>query len=330
MSTTTGLPPNVADYLDALRAELADLAPEERDDLLSEVEPSLLEAAADGDEPIASRLGPAADFAADLRASAGLPPARRSAPPRTGVTAALRELARRPAVLRALGVLRELAPIWWVARAYVAVEMLAIATGQGAQTVAETSRYPEVPRLEGPYLGLFVLALAVVASIAAGLAARRRPGRGRAAMIAVNVVLALLAIPVADQIRDAAAMGSATAALTSGAASSSAAGLSYDGVAVDNVYPYDRAGRLLHDVRLYDERGTALEFGRDFANPDRRTVRDAQGATVFNAYPIRYFEPGTSRVAEPDAGPSVQASPLATPPLGVTNRPAKKQRRSSP
>src|SRR5687768_14623642 len=50
-------------------------APEERDDLLSEVEPSLLEAAADGDEPIAARLGPPADFAADLRASAGLPAA---------------------------------------------------------------------------------------------------------------------------------------------------------------------------------------------------------------------------------------------------------------
>ena len=87
MSTTTGLPPNVAEYLDALRAELADLAPEERDDLLSEVEPSLLEAAADDDEPIAARLGPAADFAADLRASAGLPPAPRGAPPRAGLRA---------------------------------------------------------------------------------------------------------------------------------------------------------------------------------------------------------------------------------------------------
>src|SRR5918999_326800 len=121
MSTTTGPPPNVAEYLDALRAELADLAPEERDDLLSEVEPSLLEAAADDDEPIAARLGPAADFAADLRASAGLPPAPRSAPPRTGLRAALRELAGHPAVIRAASVLRELAPIWWVARAYVAV-----------------------------------------------------------------------------------------------------------------------------------------------------------------------------------------------------------------
>ena len=98
MSMTTGLPPNVAEYLSALRTELADLAPEERDDLLSEVEPSLLEAAADDDEPIAARLGPAAAFAADLRASAGLPPAPHGDPAAPkGLRASLREL---PAIPR--------------------------------------------------------------------------------------------------------------------------------------------------------------------------------------------------------------------------------------
>jgi hypothetical protein len=60
MSATTGVPRGVAVYLEALRAELADLAPEERDDLLSEVEPSRLEAACDDDEPIRSRGSAAA------------------------------------------------------------------------------------------------------------------------------------------------------------------------------------------------------------------------------------------------------------------------------
>ena len=121
MSMTTGLPPNVAEYLGALRTELADLAPEERDDLLSEVEPSLLEAAADDDEPIAARLGPAAAFAADLRASAGLPPAPHGEPaaPR-GLRASVLELSRHPVVAGAASVLRELAPVWWVARAAAA------------------------------------------------------------------------------------------------------------------------------------------------------------------------------------------------------------------
>jgi hypothetical protein len=69
MSTATGLPANVSIYLEALGAELADLAPEERDDLISEVEPSLLEAAAEGDEPIAARLGPPAEFARESAAA---------------------------------------------------------------------------------------------------------------------------------------------------------------------------------------------------------------------------------------------------------------------
>jgi HAAS domain-containing protein len=311
MSTTTGLPPNVAEYLDALRAELADLAPEERDDLLSEVEPSLLEAAADDDEPIAARLGPAADFAADLRASAGLPPAPRSAPPRRG----LRELARHPAVVRAVRVLREPAPVWWVARAFVAVAALAIVTGQGAAEVAEFSRYAEVPRLGSPAVGLLVLALATVASIAAGIGARRSPRR-RGALIAVNAVLAVLAVPVADQLADAAELSYPPGALyTQEPAPQAPAGLSYDGVALDNVYAYDRAGRLLEDVRLYESHGWPLDWGLDRVDPYRRPVVDADGAPVFNAFPVRYFEPGTNRVANPEAAPPLAPPRLTTPPL---------------
>jgi uncharacterized membrane protein len=63
--------PDVAAHLAALERELGDLAADERDDLLEEVEASLLEIEED---PIA-RLGPPARFAAELRASAGLPPA---------------------------------------------------------------------------------------------------------------------------------------------------------------------------------------------------------------------------------------------------------------
>ena len=63
------LPPDGAAYLDALRRELADLPVEERDELLAEVESSLLAAAAEGDEQPSARLGPPARFAAELRAA---------------------------------------------------------------------------------------------------------------------------------------------------------------------------------------------------------------------------------------------------------------------
>jgi hypothetical protein len=99
-------------------------------------------------------------------------------------------------------------------------------------------------------------------------------------------------------------------------------GLRYDGVALDNVYAYDRTGRLLQDVRLYDSQGRPLDWGADFANNDRRTVTDADGKPAFNAFPVRYFEPGTNRVADPQAAPPLTPPRLTTPPLvASTKRP---------
>ena len=92
-------------------------------------------------------------------------------------------------------------------------------------------------------------------------------------------------------------------------------GLAYDGLTLDNVFAYDRAGRLLQDVRLYDDQGRPLELGRDFDNTGRRLVTDARGSTAFNAFPVRYFEPGTDRVADPAAGAPAAPPPLATPAL---------------
>jgi uncharacterized membrane protein len=61
------LPPEAAAYISRLEREPADLPPDERADLLEEVEASLLE----GEQ----ELGDPARFAAELRASAGLPAA---------------------------------------------------------------------------------------------------------------------------------------------------------------------------------------------------------------------------------------------------------------
>ena len=113
-----GVPPEVAMYLAAVRAALADLPPEERDDLLTDVRASLVEAAAESGGNIAARLGPPEEFAAELRAAAGLhapAPVRRD-------RGRLIELARR---IAADPQVRRLVPIWWVARAYVAVGAVA-------------------------------------------------------------------------------------------------------------------------------------------------------------------------------------------------------------
>ena len=306
MTTATRLPPNVEVYLEALRAELSDLAAEEREDLLSEVEPSLLEAAGGGDDPIAARLGPAADFAADLRASAGLPPAPRVPAPRPGLRAVLAELAGSPRMLRVRATAAELAPLWWALRAVLAVGAVAVVLD-----IAWSVQWPFLPRY-GSVAGTVVVALAALAgSCALGLRARR--GSLRRVSLAVSVA-ALLATPF---VVDAAGAPAEPYPYETFASSEPLpeTGLAYDGAAIENVYAYDREGRLLQDVRLYDGQGRPLDFGRNLDNTGRRIVTDARGATAFNAYPVRYFEPGTTRVADPAAGAPPAPSPLATPPL---------------
>ena len=173
MTTTTGLPPELEAYLAAVRATLADLAPEERDDLLGELQAALVEAAGEGEGPIAARLGPPEEFAAELRASAGLDPAPPPGPVQDGRRDWRADLRRVAEPLRRVG--RELAPIWWVGRAYVLVAGLAV-----AGTFEWSFRQPALPRISNTATTIIVLALAAV-----GLRRPRparasgRPGRAR-------------------------------------------------------------------------------------------------------------------------------------------------------
>ena len=304
MSTTeTGLPPNVDVYLAALRAELADLAPEERDDLLSEVEPSLLEAAAEGDEPSAARLGSPADFAADLRASAGQPPAPRARAARTGLRGSLSRLLR-----RSVPMLRELAPAWWAARAYIAVGLLALTID-----VDWSARHPFLPRFGSGAATALMLALVLAGSFALGLRIRRAGPRARRAALALDLALLVAAVPVIDRAADTPVVVPSGFVITQSEAP--AGGLVFEGAAVENIYAYDRAGRLLHDVRLYDNFGRPLALMPGAGDPNRRQIVERGGARAFNAFPIRYYEPGTRRVARPDAAPNIEPKPLKTRPL---------------
>ncbi len=298
MSATTGLPPNVEAYLLELRAELADLAADERDDLLAEVEASLLESA--GDEPLVAQFGPPAAFAADLRMSAGLPPKP------------VQRVVRAPRVdwRAALAQTRVLAPIWWLVRGYVAVAMLVIFT-----TNEWSTRQPGLPRLEdSTELGAVAILAGVAVSVTLGLWSRVP----RAIAIVTNLALVAAIVPVAIQ-----NIGPGYAPIPNSELvqqleavryQQAIAGLTYNGDTIHNVYPYDRRGRLLHDVRLFGDGGRPLDIGEAGADQTRRPVLTADGEAL-NAFPIRYFESGTQKVANPDAGPTVDAKPLTTEPL---------------
>jgi hypothetical protein len=318
VTPTTGLPPEVQRYLDAVRATLADLAPEERDDLLGDVEASLVEAAGDEEGPLAARLGPPEEFAAELRASAGLAPAATTPATRPDPwSAAVRRAWTSSAVgaVRRLG--RELAPIWWLARAYLAVAALAT-----VGWVAWSDREPAIPRIGGEAWTVVVLLAAVAASVALGLVARRRGLGLRVAVLALDVLLLVAAVPVGRDVLSGANGAQPFPAPVFEVPGPPQGGLVLDGAPVQNIYPYDRDGKLLLDVQLFAESGQPIEVGRDTIDPQRRVPQDGLMTPLFNIFPIRYFEPASNVVADPGAGPRITPPVLATPPLAVPGSPS--------
>jgi HAAS domain-containing protein len=300
VTPTTAVPPEVSEYLAAVRAALDDLPATERDDLLAEVEPSLLDAASETGGNVSARLGPAEDFAAELRTAAGLQvPPRRTAPePRLLVAA--RRLARDPRMRE----LRRLAPIWWVVRAYLLVAAIALAAG-----ASWSLRYVFIPHLSTAWLGLVAIAAAIALSIWIGL----RTPRAMPVVVLGNVVLLGLAIPVLAHFRH----RQLPVQVVTVPIYQPTQGLTLDGAPVTNIYPFSRQRRLLHDVLLYTGSGAPLDIPGAAIDPQRRVLRTTSGKEVLNAYPIRYFDPGTGQVAHPGAAPRITIPRIATPPLPV-------------
>lgn len=321
MSSPPSVPGEVEEYVAAVRRALGDLPRAERDDLLAEVEASLLEATEEGAGPIGARLGTPEQFAAELRAAAGLhepvPPVRRESDLDRRLRAARGRVLAHPAVtaLRRLG--RELAPIWWVLRAYLAVGAIACVLDSDW-----SSRLPIVPRFGSAETGLTAIGVAVVVSVWLGLELRRHGSPFPRLVVIVNMALLLAAIPVVAQVTDTSSSYQSLLARANAAEQQLYSGLLYQGVEVDNIYPYSRDGRLLHDVLLYDTTGRALDLPWDRGlDPNRRYVSNGH-LMLFNSFPIRYYEPGTRLVLRPNAAPYVKVRPVLTPPLTtMTSKP---------
>ncbi len=341
--STTVVPTQVAIYLAAVREALGDLGPDERDDLLVEVEASLIETAGEDDRPIAARLGPPEDFAAELRASAGLPPAASARPSDPGLVGAVRtavaEARTHPRVRSAERVLGELAPIWWLVRGYVAFVLVARLLGAGWSY--DDPAFPRIGR-GGSGAGVLtavVLGAAVAGSIAVGLRGRRRGRPASRAVAVANVILAVAAVPAVAHLTHArsdqfpvyvtpAGLGVPTPPTApSPKAAAVAPGLLRDGKPVVNIYPYSRDGRLLHDVILFDQNGAPLDVLPGVVDPTRRVLTGPGGQRIFDSFPIRYFEPGTTRVAQPNGAPKLAGpSPFTRPAARTPSRPVAPRR----
>lgn len=314
--------PEATAFIAQVRSRLSDLSDDDREDLLGGLEADLDEKLADG-----APLGDPSAYAVELRLAAGLPehPRRRRRPtlPTTGSVTRWLDAGRHRfltlATSRARGpweLLVALRPVWWVARAWVAVTLLDRWTGPWEPISV-------LPSFGVPLAGWALLAMAVVVSTLVGLG-RLWPGSGperrasaRVALLAVNV--AALVVPTTwgvagpGYLAGQPSMEVYTSGVRDGAAQP---GLWVDGRAVRNVFAYDAAGQPLEGVQLFDQAGRPIRVladglcpvevdgGRLVANvfPRPLRTRDEQGACragrpVLPGHPLASVPPVTDRDA---------------------------------
>lgn len=265
---TIAVAPEVAAFLDAVRTHLADVDPDEQREILDGLEADLGELVA---EQGPDALGDPGAYAAELRQAAGLvatpPNSRRSV--RASVAAFLDACHDRfDATLQRVPVdvhpvLEWARPLWWIARAWLAVQLLDFVFGNSA------AHYSLVPHLGG--LGWVLLLLGTAGSVAVGLG-RIWPGgkRGlfaRLVLLGLNGLALVSIVTVADQSSSDSRYWSgysqgyteAQAAATGDTSTLHQAGIYSNGRWVSNIYPYDASGKPLVGVQLFDQNGEPVD-----------------------------------------------------------------------
>jgi len=150
--------------------------------------------------------------------------------------------------LRAL--LPELLPGWWVLRAYLVVLVLAFMFRGDRNLRPIPNPFSSAGLLQ-------ILATLIAIFISVRLGRRGMPAnRGwRGAALAVNVAVAVLALPVLVSMGTAGSYAYLDAGTSDPYFPSVSAGY-YPGLT--NIYPYSKEGKALNDVLLYDQNGRPL------------------------------------------------------------------------
>lgn len=299
---------DVARYATAVRAAFADLPAPERELLLEDLEDHLQEVAAEAGGPLEERLGTPAAYAAELRASAGLPAAGAAATagrarPRLRESRVARRLRRswrgtmaNPAAAAVAEFLPELRPAWWVLRGYLAVLAASALLGSLYPDDGQGANFP-VPELFGSQLlGLLVTVAAVVVSVRLG---RRGPATGwrRGLAVAGNAALGLFAVFMLVDLGARVTSHDYPAQLVT-VYQRDPSGLRAHGREISNIYAFDAGGKPLRDVYLIDQDGNPVVATHN-DNPflDPRELVDGDGNEVANRYPQaqQEIDPATGR-----------------------------------
>lgn len=312
---TVTLDPRVADFALAVRARLADLSPEVREELAGDLEADLADLVAErGPEA----LGDPAAYAVELRAAAGLP----APAPRTKEVGPRVEPLLDAAHARWDGfatglpgrpweLLVALRPVWWVFRAWLALSLVDWCFG-GPQV--NGSGLAVVPSLLG--WGAPLLAVAVVGSVLVGVG-RLWPGRGgsvgRSVLLALNL-LALAVTPLlvsevttADEVVEQLGIDDGTAVPD---------GVYADGREVGNLFPYDAQGRPLTGVQLLDQGGRPVELSDYFFDESTGLGTYLTGWATGTSQPRSTFPLAVREqdreTGEPSGEPTLPEPPVAS------------------
>ncbi|MBA3781325.1 MAG: hypothetical protein H0X12_05655 [Nocardioides sp.] len=242
---TASIAPEVAQFAEAVRARLADLTSDEREELAGGLEADLGDLV---EERGVEALGDPVVYAEELRTAAGLSPAMgqvriKKAAGETvdGWLDAAHDRWDR-AVTGLPGSPWEfvvsLQPAWWVLRAYIAVQSMQIWHGGGYAL----SWLPPFG-----FFGWVVLALVLVVSVQIG---RRRiwPGKpgvgGRLVLLGLNLLAVVMSVGVLDSVPNVSQRYVDDAAFSDSGytVDGDGTGITSNGSDVSNIYPYDADG----------------------------------------------------------------------------------------
>ncbi|PKW27445.1 hypothetical protein ATL31_2288 [Phycicoccus duodecadis] len=302
---------DVRAYIGAVRAWLADLPAEEVEDLTLGMEADLAERAAENGGRLGELLGDPEAYAAELRAAAGLPPRAvpEAGPASHGFWARSVDDARRETTLRLeqWPWLRDLRPVWWLARGWVLGWAVAAVLGTGHVLVL-------------PLLGA-----ALSFWWGRRLASRAPSGAALGALRAANVLAVVLLLPAAVSVLDANGVGAEDVSYQP------PAGLSLDGAPVSNLYVYDAQGQRVEGARILtpDGRGVFVDPTTTSGSPEELPYRPDGTPDVRNdVFPLvigdrdPWADPGygwvpplslTPLAVTPSSSPSASATGTASP-----------------
>jgi hypothetical protein len=314
----------IAAFAAAVRARLADLDPEDVDDLTGGLEADLQEEAADHDGAL--ELGDPARYADELRSSAGLPERTvemAAASPlhqlRDGVRARTGELHARIRANRELSAILDLLivfrPVWWLLRAWAGYQFLGLTLGS-------------LRVLPTDLVGWTILIVLTVISVQWGRGRWARSRPAQALRTAVSVFTALVLLVLLPTLLNELAVREYN---DPGASVSyvEQPGLSLDGRQITNLFAYDADGNLLERVQLFDQDGEPVTTVGSAAT-DGVAADPATGASVapsdgaWNVFPLDRMHAGVvAGTTDPGTGirpPFAKALPL-NPERGATPSP---------